>query len=83
MLSFTLSGGLATARSFVERLELISLMPSLAHVATTLSHPVSTSHRGIPEDELAMQGISPGMLRLSVGIEDVTDIRADLEQALD
>jgi cystathionine beta-lyase/cystathionine gamma-synthase len=82
MLSFTLRGGLAAARNFVEHLQLITLMPSFASVATTISHPASTSHRGLVEAELETRGISPGMLRMSAGIEDVADIRSDLEQAL-
>jgi len=82
MVSFTLAGGRHAAGRVVERLQLITLMPSFASVATTVSHPVSTSHRGMTEDELNALGIGPGMLRLSVGIEDVEDIRADLEQAL-
>jgi cystathionine beta-lyase/cystathionine gamma-synthase len=82
MLSFTMAGGLKAAHEFVERLQLISLMPSLGSTITTLSHPASTSHRGMPGEQLVALGITPGMLRLSVGIEDVADLRADLEQAL-
>jgi cystathionine beta-lyase/cystathionine gamma-synthase len=82
MLSFTLRGGEAAVSRACARMQLITLMPSLADVATTVSHPTSTSHRGMTEEEWVAAGTGPGMLRLSVGIEDVEDILADLEQAL-
>ena len=82
MLSFTLRGGEEAVRWACSRMRLITLMPSLADVATTVSHPTSTSHRGMTEDEMVAAGTSPGMLRLSVGVEDVDDILADLELAL-
>lgn len=82
MLSFTLHGGEAAVMRACDRMRMITLMPSLADVATTVSHPTSTSHRGMTEDQLVAAGTSPGMLRLSVGIEDVDDILGDLELAL-
>ncbi|HEV1998419.1 MAG TPA: PLP-dependent transferase, partial [Candidatus Dormibacteraeota bacterium] len=82
MLSLTLYGGEAAVARACARMRMITLMPSLADVATTVSHPTSTSHRGMSEDQLAAAGTSPGMLRLSVGVEDVDDILADLELAL-
>ena len=57
-------------------------MPSLGHVATTLSHPASTSHRGLSAEERARFGISEGLLRCSVGLERLEDLLADFEQAL-
>ena len=82
MLAFTLRGGEEAVVRACDRMRLITLMPSLADVATTVSHPTSTSHRGLTPDEQDAAGTSPGMLRLSVGLEDVDDILADLEQAL-
>ena len=56
--------------------------PSLGDVATTLSHPATTSHRGQPPDRLDRLGIYPGLIRLSIGLEDPDDLWADFEQAL-
>ena len=83
MLSFTLRGGLAAAARVVRGLELVHFMPSLADVATTVSHPVSTSHRAMEPATLSSLGIGPGMLRVSAGIEDIDDLKEDLIQALD
>ena len=82
MLSFTLHGGEQAVMRACSRMRLITLMPSLADVATTISVPTSTSHRGMSEDDLVAAGTSVGMMRLSVGVEDVDDILADLELAL-
>jgi cystathionine beta-lyase/cystathionine gamma-synthase len=71
------------ADRFVRALSDIPFAPSLGDVATTLSHPWTTSHRGLtPEERLAL-GIGPGLIRLSVGLEDPDDLWADLAQALD
>lgn len=82
MLSLTLHGGEKAVMRACARMRMITLMPSLADVATTVSHPTSTSHRGMSEDDLVASGTSAGMLRLSVGVEDVDDIIADLRLAL-
>ncbi len=82
MMSFDLAGGLPAADRFMKSLSFIAFAPSLAGVATTISHPGKTSHRGLTEAELRQLGITQGTIRLSVGIEDVEDIRADLERAL-
>ena len=63
-------------------LSFIAFAPSLAGVATTISHPRQDLHRGLSESELQELGITQGTIRLSVGIEDVEDIRKDLDQAL-
>jgi len=72
------------AESFVKRLAgRIPLAPSLADVVSTLSHPWSTSHRALSEDDRRRLGITPGLLRFSVGIEDIFDLLEDLEMALE
>lgn len=83
MMAFELAGGLPAADRFMRSLSFIAFAPSLAGVSTTISHPGKTSHRGLSESELASLGITQGTIRLSVGIEDVDDIRRDLERALD
>ncbi len=82
MVSFSLKGGAEAARAFLQSLELIAFAPSLADVTTTVSYPVATSHRGLPEATLQAMGIDSGLLRLSVGIEDAEDILAELDRAL-
>ncbi len=83
MLSFEVTGGTEGAEEVMRALRLIDLVPSLAGVTTTVSHPAKTSHRGLSETERAALGIGDGLIRLSVGIEAVSDLKADLGQALD
>ncbi|RKS05647.1 methionine-gamma-lyase [Nocardiopsis sp. Huas11] len=83
VLAFELAGGLAAGRAFASSIELASLAPSLGDVRTLVMHPASTSHRELDAAGLARAGISEGLIRVSVGIEDVGDLWADLEQAID
>ncbi|MFQ5536094.1 MAG: trans-sulfuration enzyme family protein, partial [Gemmatimonadota bacterium] len=83
MLSIVLRGGGAAADAFMERLETALAAPSLGGVETLVSQPRYTSHRGRTDEELAAQGIADGFVRISVGIEDVEDLIADLANALD
>jgi methionine-gamma-lyase len=82
MLAFELEGGREAGERFMDALELCGRATSLGGVDTVLHHPASTSHRQYSPEQLAAAGISPGLLRLSVGCEDAGDIVADLEQAL-
>ena len=82
LLSFELAGGKPALESMIGRLRLVRLMPSLGNVATTISHPASTSHRGLDAAERARAGISDALLRCSVGIEHPDDLLADFEAAL-
>ena len=82
LLSFELAGGKPALESMIRRLRLVRLMPSLGNVATTISHPASTSHRGLDAAERARAGISDALLRCSVGIEHPDDLLADFEAAL-
>ena len=70
------------ADTFIRRLQHIPFAPSLGDVATTLSHPSTTSHRGQDPDRLARLGITPGLVRLSIGLEDANDLWKDFDQAL-
>jgi cystathionine beta-lyase/cystathionine gamma-synthase len=82
LLSFELAGGKTALESMIRRLRLVRLMPSLGNVATTISHPASTSHRGLDAAERARAGISDALVRCSVGIEHPDDLLADFENAL-
>lgn len=80
--SFTLDGGEAAARRFVNAVELFSRMSHLGDVRSLVLHPASTSHAHRTETERLEAGIWPGLLRLSVGIEEPEDLLADLERGL-
>ncbi len=82
MLSFELANGIDPV-SYVRRLKLVRCAVSLGGVETSICQPVATSHQKMPEAERQRLGITPGLLRLSVGIEDADDIFVDLLQALD
>jgi methionine-gamma-lyase len=82
MLAFELTGGREAGERFMDALELCGRATSLGGVDTVLHHPASTSHRQYSPEQLAAAGVSPGLLRLSVGCEDADDILADLDQAL-
>ena len=81
MISFDL-GSRARASSFIKALRHIPYAPSLGDVSTTLSHPTTTSHRSQSPEQWTRQGITPGLIRLSVGIESADDLVMDLENAL-
>jgi len=75
------SGSLAAADDFLKRLKLCALAQSLGGVETLMSHPATMSHASFSAEDRARMGITDGLVRISVGIEDVEDIVADLEQA--
>ena len=82
VVSFGVKGGRKSAEAFMSGLELASIATHVADAKTCTLHPASTTHRQMNDQELAAAGVSPDLVRLSVGIEDVRDILADLEKAL-
>lgn len=82
MVSVVLEGGLTRARRFLERCQLFALAESLGGVESLIEHPGLMTHASIPAEQRAAIGIDDGLVRLSVGIEDASDLVADLEQAL-
>jgi cystathionine gamma-lyase len=82
VVTFFLKGGLAEARRFLERLEVFTLAESLGGVESLVDHPAIMTHASLPAEARAKLGISDSLVRLSVGIEDVEDLVADLEAAL-
>jgi len=78
--SFVLSGGLEAGQQFVEGLELHSHVANIGDVRSLVIHPASTTHSQLTADEQMAAGVEPGLVRLSVGIEHVDDIIADLER---
>ena len=83
MISMELKGGIPAGISLMNGLDLCSLAESLGAVETMITHPATMTHADVPEDERLARGLTDGLVRLSVGIEDKEDIIADLNQALD
>jgi len=83
MISFEVKGGLEAGKKVMDNVELAVLAVSLGGVETLIQHPASMTHSKIPREERIEAGISDGLVRLSVGIENVDDLLADLAQALD
>ena len=82
MLSFEL-GSLEQARRFLNRVRLLALAESLGGVESLISHPATMTHASVPPERRAAIGITDGLVRISAGIEDIDDLKADLAQALD
>ena len=83
MISFELTGGIPAGKTMMNSVELCGLAESLGAVETMITHPATMTHVDVPVEERHARGLSDGLVRLSVGIEDADDIIADLEQALD
>ena len=82
LISFELKGGIEAGKKFLDALEVCTRAVSLGTVDTLVSHPASMTHFGIPREERIKYGISDGLIRMSVGIENYEDLEADLAQAL-
>lgn len=83
VISFGVEGGREAAVKFMDSLRLASIVTHVADTRTCVLHPASTTHRQMNDAELLAAGVSPDMIRLSVGIEDINDIIADIDQALE
>lgn len=81
VISFDLRGGRKAGADFIDHLKLISLEVHVADIRTSILHPASSTHRQLNDEQLAQSGIGPGLLRLSVGLENMDDVIADLENA--
>lgn len=82
MVVFEIKGGEEAGRKFIESLELFSHLANVGDARSLAIHPASTTHSQLNEEQQAAGGITPGMIRLSVGIENIEDILADIDQAL-
>jgi len=83
IVSFEVKGGVEVGKTFVNNLKLFSLSVSLGAVESLVNHPASMTHSVMPREERLKAGIYDGLIRLSIGIEDVEDLIADLKQAFD
>lgn len=82
VISFGLKGGRDVSVKFMDKLELAAIVTHVADARTCVLHPASHTHRQMTDEQLLEAGVAPDLIRFSVGIENVTDIIADLEQAL-
>ena len=82
VVTFGCAGGLAAARSLADRVRLVTNAPSLGGVESLLSLPLYTSHAYLSPEERSATGVTDDLIRLSIGLEDAADLRADLDQAL-
>jgi len=83
MVWFEVEGGLEAGKKLMDSVELWTLAENLGSVESLITHPVTMTHAGIDREERLRVGISDGLVRLSVGLEDVEDLVEDLAQALD
>lgn len=82
VVSFGIKGGREAATKFMDSLELASVVTHVADLRTCVLHPASTTHRQLSDQQLEDAGVKPDLIRLSVGIENIDDILADIEQAI-
>ena len=83
VVSFGVKGGRQAAMNFMDHLEMASIVTHVADLRTCVLHPASTTHRQMSDEQLREAGVSPDLVRFSVGIENIEDILSDLEQALE
>ncbi|HEY9049523.1 MAG TPA: aminotransferase class I/II-fold pyridoxal phosphate-dependent enzyme [Ohtaekwangia sp.] len=82
LVTFEIKGGVEQGRRFLNSLKMISHTPNLGDTRTICIHPASTTHSKLSDEERAAVGITPGLIRIAVGLEDVTDIIKDIDQAI-
>jgi len=83
LVAFGIKGGYEAGKKLIDALELFSLVANIGDAKSLVIHPASTTHQQLSEEEQASTGVTPGLVRLSVGIEDIRDILADLDQAIE
>ena len=79
VLSFELKGGVEAGKKFVESLKLFSHVANIGDVRSLVIHPATTTHSQLSADEQLAAGVTPGLVRLSLGLENIDDLKADLE----
>ncbi|MCB9224084.1 MAG: aminotransferase class I/II-fold pyridoxal phosphate-dependent enzyme [Crocinitomicaceae bacterium] len=82
LVTFEIKGGIANGKKFLNALQMLSLSANLGDSRSIATHPASTTHSKLTEEDRLLVGITPGLIRISVGLEHVNDIWADIEQAL-
>ena len=82
IVTFGIKGGFAAGKRFIDSVQLFTLLANIGDAKSLVIHPASTTHQQLTADEQASTGVTPDLIRLSVGIEDIDDILADLDRAL-
>jgi len=82
LVTFGIKGGFAAGKKLIDALKLFSLLANIGDAKSLVIHPASTTHQQLSVEEQAEAGVTPELVRLSVGIEDIRDILADLDQAI-
>ena len=83
MVSFELTGGIDRGRNFLDNMKMISFSANLGDTRSIATHPASTTHSKLSPEDRALVGITDGLIRVSVGLENIQDIIADIEQAIE
>ena len=83
LVAFGIKGGYEAGKKLINTLELFSLVANIGDAKSLVIHPASTTHQQLSVEEQAATGVTPELVRLSVGIEDIRDIVADLDQAIE
>ncbi|GMA92115.1 hypothetical protein GCM10025869_26440 [Homoserinibacter gongjuensis] len=83
MLSFELKGGADAGRALVENVSLFSHLANIGDVRSLIIHPASTTHSQLTPEQQLTAGVTPGLVRLSVGLEHIDDLKADLQAGFD
>ena len=83
IIAFELKGGLSSGKRFIDAIQLCSRSANLGDTRTMVTHPASTTHAKLSEEQQKAVGITPGLIRISVGLEHIDDIAKDLTRALD
>jgi O-acetylhomoserine (thiol)-lyase len=83
IMGFGVKGGIEAGKKFINSLQLISHLANIGDAKTLAIHPASTTHQQLSPEEQLATGVTPDFIRLSIGIEHIDDILADIEQALD
>jgi len=82
LVTFGIKGGYEAGRKFINSVKLFSLLANICDAKSLVIHPASTTHQQLSEEEQRSTGVTPELVRLSVGIEDLADILEDIDQAL-
>ena len=83
IVTFSVNGGYERAKRFIDSIQMISITANLGDTRSIITHPSSTTHSKLSEEERVRVGIFPGLIRVSVGLENIEDILADITQALE
>jgi O-acetylhomoserine (thiol)-lyase len=81
LVTFGLKGGFETAKKVVDNVKLFSLLANIGDTKSLIIHPASTTHQQLSTADQAATGVTPDLIRLSIGLENIEDLKADLQQA--